>query len=68
MTNANMPLAEITHKAITILCREMGVINTTRFLNQYSTGHGNYTEERNEMFGKLTVDDIAAEIVKDREK
>lgn len=25
---------------------EIGVANTVRFINQFSTGYGNYTEER----------------------
>ena len=41
-----IPLADLTQSAIHILCREMGVVNTTRFLNQFSLGQGNYTEER----------------------
>jgi len=37
------PLAEITQSAIHLLCREMGVVSTARFLNQFSVGYGNYT-------------------------
>ncbi len=33
MTTTTIPLAEITHKAIQILCREIGIVNTVRFLN-----------------------------------
>lgn len=56
------PLAEITQEAIHILCREIGVVNTVRFVNQFTVGYGNYTEERNELFSGLTVDDIVAQI------
>ena len=38
------PLSEITQEAISILLREIGVINTVRFLNQFTGGYGNYTE------------------------
>lgn len=58
----SQPLAEITQTAIHLLCQEMGVVNTIRFLNQFSTGYGNYTTERDELFGQLTVDDVIAEI------
>jgi hypothetical protein len=58
MTEAK-PLAEITQSAIHLLCREMGVVNTARFLNQFSVGYGNYTEERDQLFGHLTVEDTA---------
>jgi hypothetical protein len=29
-----------------------------RFMMQYDPGHGDYTAERQEIFGALTVDDI----------
>jgi len=65
MTTA-APLAEITRSAINLLCQEIGVVNTARFLNQFSLGYGNYTEERDQLFGHLTVEQIAAEIKRQR--
>lgn len=62
MTTTAMPLAELTRSAIHLLCQEIGIVNTARFLNQFTLGHGNYTEERAELFGQLTVDAIVAEI------
>lgn len=62
------PLSEITQEAISILLREIGVINTVRFLNQFTGGYGNYTKDRPEMFGRLTVDEIVTAIEKDRVK
>jgi len=66
MKTAARPLAEITHSAIQLLCKQIGVVNTARFLNQFTTGYGNYTEERDQLFGHLTVKDIAAEIKRQR--
>jgi hypothetical protein len=60
------PLTEITQEAIRVLLREIGIVNTLRFLNQYSTGYGNYTEEREQLFGRLTLDEIIVEMKKDR--
>jgi len=65
---AAIPLAEITHSAIQLLCRQIGIANTARFLNQFTTGYGNHTEERDQLFGHLTVKDIAAEIKRQRRK
>jgi hypothetical protein len=62
MTTPVLPLTEITRSAIHVLCREIGVVNTVRFLNQFNLGYGNYTLERDDLFADLTVDDIAAEI------
>jgi hypothetical protein len=51
-------LSEITHQAIGLLFKEMGVVNTVRFLNQFTTGYGDYTEEREDRLKDLTLDDI----------
>ena len=37
------PLNQITQEAIEILYREIGVVNTVRFLNQFTAGFGDYT-------------------------
>jgi hypothetical protein len=62
------PLAEITAQAISVLCKEIGVVNTVRFINQFSAGYGDYTEEREHLFGSMTLDDIVTEIKKNRER
>lgn len=66
MTVATMPLTELTTSTIKLLCREIGIVNTVRFINQFSTGYGNYTEEREQLIGHLTVDEIVAEIKQKR--
>lgn len=66
MTMTATPLTELTVTAIRLLCQEMGVVNTARFLNQFTTGYGNYTEERDQLFEHMTVDDIVAAIKQKR--
>jgi hypothetical protein len=61
------PLAEITQKALDVLYKEIGVVNTVRFMNQFTTGYGNYTEERRELFANLTLDEIISDIKQKRE-
>lgn len=58
------PLSEITRHAIDLLSKEMGIVDTVRFLNQFTTGYGNYTEEREDLFKDLTLDEILATIKK----
>ncbi|XWK90694.1 MAG: hypothetical protein U7127_11775 [Phormidium sp.] len=55
-------LSEITQQAIELLSKEIGIVNTVRFLNQFSTGYGNYTEEREQMFKDLTLEEILKRI------
>lgn len=61
------PLAEITTEALQILCREIGVVDTLRFVRQYTTGYGDYTAQREQLFAGTTLDRIVAEI-KDADK
>ena len=68
MTLVTRPLAEITQQAIEILCREMGIVNTIRFVNQFIVGYGNYTEERKALFGDMRLDEITSEIRRSKGK
>jgi len=61
------PLAEVTARAIKVLCAEIGVVNTIRFIGQFTPGYGNYTEEREQLFAGLTLSDITAAIKRRRE-
>ncbi len=56
------PLNEINQEAITLLCQQIGLANTIRFLNQFNTGYGNYTKEREQMFTNMSLDDVITEI------
>lgn len=62
MTAAKLPLHEINHQAIQVLCRELGIVNTIRFIQQYSTGSGDYTKERETYFKDKSLEDIFGEI------
>ncbi|HEU0052509.1 MAG TPA: hypothetical protein VFQ39_05000 [Longimicrobium sp.] len=61
MTVHTRPLAEVTDRAIRLLSREMGPADTMRFLNQFVTGSGNYTEERKALFDDMTLEQLLAE-------
>ena len=62
MMTQTKSLNEITTEAIHVLCEEIGLVNTLRFINQFTIGYGNYTEEREQLFGDLTVSEIVSEI------
>ncbi|XHX80081.1 MAG: hypothetical protein RBJ76_09200 [Stenomitos frigidus ULC029] len=51
-------LNQMTQDAIAILIKEMGIANTLRFLNQFSTGYGDYTDERAARFKDLTLAEL----------
>ena len=56
------PLIEINQQAIRLLYQELGVINAVRFLKQFTVGFGDYTKEREVLFGGKTLDQIVNEI------
>lgn len=63
--NAEIKSMRLVNESAThLLIQQMGIVDTTRFFNQFSTGQGNYTEERREMVEALTLDDIFSAIEK----
>ena len=62
MTNRLKPLNEVSHQAIQALSERLGVVDTIRFVNQFTIGQGNYTEERDALFGHFDLDVVVAEI------
>jgi hypothetical protein len=62
------PLAEVTQEAVRLLYKEIGIVNTVRFLTQFTTGYGNYTEEREALFADRTLDDLIDEIKRSKKR
>ena len=60
------PLVEINQQALRLLYQELGVVDAVRFLKQFTPGFGNYTEERDALFGTKTLDEIVDEINRQR--
>jgi hypothetical protein len=60
------PLIEINQQAISLLYKELGVVDAVRFLKQFTQGFGDYTKEREVLFANKTVEDIVSEIEKMR--
>jgi hypothetical protein len=56
------PLAEVTRQAIEILSRELVPANAMRFIGQYTTGRGDYTAERETLFGQATLEQVSTNI------
>jgi hypothetical protein len=60
------PLVEINQQAIAMLYKELGAVDAVRFLKQFTQGYGNYTREREALFGEKSLDEIVSEIEKRR--
>ncbi len=55
-------ISEINRQATHILFDEMGVVETIRFLNQFSAGRGDYAKDRGKWLDKTNMDDAIAQI------
>lgn len=62
------PISEISHRATRILFEKMGVVDTIRFLNQFSIGQGDYTKDRERWLGDISLDDAISQIKAERKK
>ena len=51
-------LSELRKRGIEALKKELGAVGMARFLRQEEQGEGDYTKEREELLGDLTVDEI----------
>jgi hypothetical protein len=56
------PLSEVTERAKLVLVKELGVVDTLRFLNQFRSVSSNYTIEREHLFIGQSVKSIVAKI------
>jgi hypothetical protein len=56
------PLIEITQDALRLLYRELGLVDTIRFINQFTRGFGNYTEERRALIENQTIEEAIDEV------
>ena len=62
MNTQTRPVSEINRQATHILFKEMGVVDTVRFLNQFSVGQGDYTKERDTWLNDISMNDIITQI------
>jgi hypothetical protein len=62
MNAETRPISEISRRATHTLNKEMGIVETIRFLNQFSVGQGDYTKNREKWLGDISLDDAISQI------
>jgi hypothetical protein len=67
MTTEPLTLYEIRTIGFEALLRELGPAGAIRFIQQYETGHGDYTRNRKKLLPKKSVREIGREIMKKRQ-
>lgn len=54
--------AQIRQRGLNALVKALGPAGMVRFLHQFDTGSGDYTKERQQWLGSLTLEDVLGEI------
>ena len=67
MKTDTLSFYEIRASGFEALLRELGLAGAIRFIQQYETGHGDYTRDRRKLLPKRSVREISSEIVKARQ-
>jgi len=68
MSNKILTPVLIRKLGIEAIAKELGPVGMIRFLQQYETGYGDYTKERENLLQGKTVEDIVKEIKQRRKR
>jgi hypothetical protein len=55
---------EFERRTLAAIHREFGLGGLARFISTFRSGHGDYTAERHQWLGSLTMDEILADLAK----
>lgn len=58
----NMSFLELQNKGYKVLQEHLGIVGMLKFIQQFGTGSGDYTKEREKLLGNPTIDEIKAEL------
>ena len=62
-----MSLEQIRIAGMEALARELGIVGMVRFLQQFETGHGDYSKDRHQWLDDQDLDTIVKRIQERRE-
>jgi hypothetical protein len=62
MNAQTMSLEQIRIAGMEALARELGIVGMVRFLQQFETGHGDYSKDRHEWLDDQDLDTIVKRI------
>jgi len=67
MNAQSMSLEQIRIAGMEALARELGIVGMVRFLQQFETGHGDYSKDRHEWLDNQDMDAVVKRIREKRE-
>jgi hypothetical protein len=59
-------VVELRRVGLDALVKALGPVGMARFLQQFDSGHGDYTAERQDILGDPTVDELVDEVERQR--
>jgi len=62
-----MTMEQIRQKGLEALVRALGPVGMVRFMQQFETGKGDYTEEREQWLGNPDLQELAEKIQRTQE-
>lgn len=68
MNTQTLSPSQLRKAGLEALAKALGPIGMVRFLHSFETGAGDYTKERVEWLGKLSIKDLVEEIKEKRKK
>lgn len=66
MTAPDMTLEQIRLTGLEALISKLGPVDTVRFLQQFETGHGDYSIDRHRWLDKMDVQTVVKQIRRQR--
>lgn len=66
METHDASLLEIRQRGIKALTQALGPVGMVRFLQQFDTGQGDYSRDRQELLAEISFDDVIAQIEANR--
>jgi len=67
MNAQSMSLEQIRIAGMEALARELGIVGMVRFLQQFETGHGDYSKDRHEWLDNQNIDTVLKRIREKRQ-
>ncbi|MBS3947471.1 MAG: hypothetical protein KGZ57_04050 [Dethiobacter sp.] len=58
---------QIRKAGIDALSKTLGPVGMTRFLQQFDPGKGDYTKEREQWLGRISIEQVAKEVLRERQ-
>jgi hypothetical protein len=68
MRNEQKTLSELNEEIVLFLTKKVGVVNTFRFINQFTKGQSDYTLQIREIYKDHSLDQILEDIRKEKKR